>query len=100
MLYKIKPDATSCSFDALVFCGNKSLDSCFIKLSCDALSTSNGIAWRQISFSSIATVSSSSIIPGKSHGVIQPCPTNLLLVLFLSQSGAGKHNLSVSSGLK
>ena len=27
MLYKIKPDATSCSFDALVFCGNKSLDS-------------------------------------------------------------------------
>ena len=68
ILKRMKPDAISLSFEALVFCGKRSLEFSCNNFFSVSLSTSNGIPCRHISFSSIATVNSSSINPGNNHG--------------------------------
>ena len=68
ILKRIKPDATSFFDEALVFAGKRPLESFSKNFFSVSLSTSNGIPCKQISFSSIATVNSSSINPGKSQG--------------------------------
>ena len=64
ILKRMKPDATSFSLEMLVFAGNKLLESSCKNFSSFSSLTSKGIPWRHISFSSIATVNSSSISPG------------------------------------
>ena len=100
ILNKKKPEATSLSLVALVLPGNNGLESSFKRSLILVSFNSIGIPCRQISFSSIAQVISSSIKPGLSVGLLQPGPMSLLLVLFSSQSGAGKHRRSRSSSLK